>query len=160
MTIRKENAMLPEKDVNEPSEVTRRSFLDLVLKGGVVVWLGAMVAPAFSYLWPAHSGGSKKSTISAGTAKDFGGVGNSKMVKNEGKPIMVIRTAEEGYKAFAAICPHLGCIVKWDAASKSILCPCHAGVFSMDGKVVSGPPPKPLPEYNVVVSGGEVLIKL
>ena len=50
-----------------------------------------------------------------------------------------IRTPQ-GFRAFSAICTHLGCIVGWDAARHQIACPCHAGFFDINGRPVAGPP--------------------
>ena len=144
--------------MDEVAPETRRSFLDLVLRAGLTVWLAGMLAPAISYLWPARSRG-RMNTVSAGPVKGFS-AGAARMAQAEGKPILVIKTAEDHYVAFSAICTHLGCIVKWNAGSKQIHCPCHAAVFDVNGKVVSGPPPRPLQRYDVLVSGGEVLVKL
>jgi cytochrome b6-f complex iron-sulfur subunit len=69
-----------------------------------------------------------------------------------------VHTAQ-GFRAFSAICTHLGCIVGWDAARRQIECPCHAGFFDLNGRVVSGPPPRPLTEYGVVVVNNEVIVK-
>lgn len=53
------------------------------------------------------------------------------------------------FKAYSAVCPHLGCIVHLEPGD-SIYCPCHAGYFDpIDGKVVAGPPKKPLPEVEI-----------
>ena len=40
----------------------------------------------------------------------------------------------------SATCTHLGCQVQWDGEGKKFKCPCHGGVYSHDGSVVSGPP--------------------
>ena len=37
-------------------------------------------------------------------------------------------------------------------------CPCHDGRFDLTGKNVSGPPPRPLPEFTVVLKGDEVYV--
>jgi menaquinol-cytochrome c reductase iron-sulfur subunit len=41
--------------------------------------------------------------------------------------------------AFTATCPHLGCAVEFDAASKIFECPCHKSGFAIDGKKLFGP---------------------
>jgi len=56
------------------------------------------------------------------------------------------------------ICTHLGCGVRWDPDRKAFLCPCHNGVFSVDGKVISGPPPKPLARMKSRISDGRIEI--
>jgi cytochrome b6-f complex iron-sulfur subunit len=96
-------------------------------------------------------------TVSAGTDADFT-EWQTKIVAVGGHPVIVVRTPQ-GFRAYSAICTHLGCIVQWDAGRKQIACPCHAGFFDVNGQVVSGPPPQPLTEHGVAVVNGEVLVK-
>lgn len=56
------------------------------------------------------------------------------------------------------ICSHLGCGVRWDTDKTAFICPCHNGVYSMDGKVVSGPPPKPLSQFASRITNGQIEI--
>jgi cytochrome b6-f complex iron-sulfur subunit len=143
--------------MSEPAKISRRSFLDWLLTGGLIAWAIGFVAPVLSYVWPAQRRGPGTQAVSAGKAGDFKDW-ESKMVAVGGHPVVVFRTPQ-GFRAFSAICTHLGCIVAWNPARHDIECPCHAGVFDASGQVVSGPPPRPLPEYPVVVVNGEVMVK-
>jgi uncharacterized protein (TIGR03382 family) len=62
--------------------------------------------------------------------------------------------------ALSNICTHLGCGAPWDPEKKQFICPCHNGVFDRNGKVVSGPPPKPLMKFPVRVASGTIQIKI
>ncbi|OGS04707.1 MAG: hypothetical protein A3G41_00420 [Elusimicrobia bacterium RIFCSPLOWO2_12_FULL_59_9] len=55
------------------------------------------------------------------------------------------------FVAFDPRCTHLGCPYRWDADKKQFLCPCHTATFAVDGRVVSGPPPRPLDRFPVKV---------
>jgi len=70
-----------------------------------------------------------------------------------GKPCLLVKTPDGTVKAFNAVCTHLECTVKFRHDKKDIFCNCHNGSFNTDGKVVSGPPPKPLEEYKVSLRG-------
>lgn len=61
--------------------------------------------------------------------------------------------------AFAVYCSHLGCPVRWESSAELFMCPCHGGVYYLDGTVAAGPPPRPLPRYPVRVRNGEVEIR-
>jgi len=143
--------------MNEESKVSRRDFLDYLLGAGLVAWAVGFIAPVITYVWPAQRRGPSVETVSAGKAEEFGDW-QSKVVAVASHPVLVVRTPQ-GFRAFSAICTHLGCVLHWDSGRKQIACPCHAGFFDTNGKVISGPPPGPLAEHGVVVVGGEVMVK-
>jgi len=60
--------------------------------------------------------------------------------------------------AFAPQCTHLGCAYHWEAGNNAFVCPCHSSEFSIDGKVLAGPAPRPLDRYEVKVEGGRINI--
>lgn len=73
--------------------------------------------------------------------------------------------AAEGVVAYSAVCKHLGCIVsQWKAVNGSgqdvLFCPCHGGAYDPRhaGKVVAGPPPKPIPLLPIKLEGGQVVV--
>ncbi len=66
------------------------------------------------------------------------------------------RTGSEEFIAFSIDCTHLGCPVRWLPDADLFMCPCHGGVFYKDGRVASGPPPRPLIRYPVRVRDGVV----
>lgn len=51
--------------------------------------------------------------------------------------------------AFSAVCPHLGCIVQWNAEERSFDCPCHGSRFTKDGAVINGPAVKGLKKIEI-----------
>ena len=91
----------------------------------------------------------KKSEIPIGEAKAF---------TFNNTPVIVINRPDKGFIALSKVCTHLGCLVTYERGKKILLCPCHAGVYDIEGNVVSGPPPKPLQKFPVRVEGENVVI--
>lgn len=76
--------------------------------------------------------------------------------------VFLVWDGDKTVHALSATCTHLGCQVRWDAASTTFRCPCHGGVFDAQGNVVDGPPPRPLDRVDTRLdeSGAEVLVRL
>lgn len=60
----------------------------------------------------------------------------------------VYRDENGQVEVFSAVCPHLGCIVQWNADEKSFDCPCHGSRFGCDGQVLNGPAVTGLPKAD------------
>ena len=69
----------------------------------------------------------------------------------------VLTSNNKDFIVYDPRCTHLGCPYRWDADKKVFLCPCHNGVFGVDGQVISGPPPRPLNRYAAKVTGDRVM---
>jgi len=65
----------------------------------------------------------------------------------------------QDFTVMSNICTHLGCRVRWIAEKEGFFCPCHNGVFSKEGSVVSGPPPRPLDRFESKVEDGVLFVK-
>jgi Rieske Fe-S protein len=62
------------------------------------------------------------------------------------------------YIAISTRCAHLGCPVRYVDASERFICPCHGGVYDFQGRVVGGPPVRPLDHFYTRVANGRVQV--
>jgi len=86
-------------------------------------------------------------------------VGSSRVFEypSAGEPCLLVRPAADRFVAFSQKCTHLGCPVLYRKESGKLHCPCHEGYFSAeDGRVLAGPPPRPLPRVEIEVKGDEL----
>jgi len=133
----------------------RRKFLGVCLGGLAVAAAGAAVYPLISYLAPRGAGKTKETLrIPQG---DIGN-GEAKFYQYRGETIVVVRKSGGTLVVLSAVCTHLGCVVQWRRQREDFLCPCHAGVYTADGLVVSGPPPRPLSPIPFTLADGGITI--
>lgn len=70
---------------------------------------------------------------------------------------LLVRLGEERFVAYDQQCTHLLCPVIAQPAAGRLHCPCHNGNFDLEtGRVISGPPERPLPRILLDVRGGVV----
>jgi menaquinol-cytochrome c reductase iron-sulfur subunit len=79
-------------------------------------------------------------------------------VLNEKTTAWVVKTGDQQVVAYTPQCTHLGCAYHWEEQQKYFLCPCHTSAFSLDGKVLMGPAPRPLDRYVTRIEGSKLLI--
>jgi Rieske Fe-S protein len=72
--------------------------------------------------------------------------------------VVVTQPVAGKFKAFSAMCMHLGCVVTKVDGGK-IICPCHGSEYNItDGSVYQGPSTTPLNPRTVTVSGDTLTI--
>jgi Rieske Fe-S protein len=135
----------------------KRDFLKLMLSGSLLAWIGAILYPVFAYLKPPTQAEAVVSSVKAGKLTDIP-LDSGTIIKFGTKPVILLRTAKDELRAFSATCTHLDCTVQYRKDFGLIWCACHNGKYDLNGRNVSGPPPRPLEEYKVNVQGGEVFI--
>ncbi len=156
---------------------TRRAFTFTALAAGAAAFssvAGAALSFALSPLVRRPPGAG--AALDLGAVKDFDGVASGAAGAVE---VVALRKVEDGYmtrtlrerlavvrdvsspsglSALSTTCTHLGCGVAWSPERKAFLCPCHGGVYGPDGRVLSGPPPRPLAKAPVTVIGGRATV--
>ena len=136
---------------------SKRSFLKIILSGSLVALIGAILYPILSYLKPPRQGEVEVTSVKAGKLSEIPNDSGT-IVKFGSKPVILLRSATGDLRAFSATCTHLDCTVQYKKELGLIWCACHNGKYDANGRNVSGPPPRPLDEYRVVVQGDEVVI--
>jgi cytochrome b6-f complex iron-sulfur subunit len=141
---------------HDSTKTDRRGFLDWVLRICAAITGAGLVGPALMYVWPSTREGPVRSRQEVGEEQGWQ-VWSGKKISLAGTPAFVVRT-NRGFRALSAVCTHLGCLVEWNSGDRVFHCPCHAAIFDADGKVVSGPPPRPLREFSVSIVQGKVFV--
>ena len=79
--------------------------------------------------------------VTPGSAKSVDEIkpGQGALLRTGMKKIATYRDDNGKLHAFSAICPHLKCLVRWDACEKTWDCPCHGSRFDALGVVLNGP---------------------
>ena len=63
------------------------------------------------------------------------------VIRRGATKVAVYRDAGGHLHECSALCPHLGCVVQWNAVEQSWDCPCHGSRFAATGDVLNGPSP-------------------
>jgi cytochrome b6-f complex iron-sulfur subunit len=131
------------------SKTSRRDFLDLLLGATILGWLASIAYPVIRYLKPLPQSGTTGPTRL--TREETAKLEQNKfvIVPVSGQRVIVLQSQDQKLLAFSAKCTHEGCTVSYLPGQSIIWCPCHDGRYDLNGRVLSGPPPQPLPEYAV-----------
>jgi cytochrome b6-f complex iron-sulfur subunit len=135
----------------------RRDVLTWILGSWGVGVLGAVMYPILRFLVPPDVPEAASLTVSAGKASDLK-PNSGRLVPFGAEPAIVVRLASGELRAFTAVCTHLTCTVQYRPDLQQIWCACHNGHYDLNGRNVSGPPPRPLRAYDVNVNGDELIL--
>ena len=117
---------------------------------------GATTAPAASAASssPGSTGGAASGALAATSDIPVGG---GKIFDTQ--LVVVTQPSAGEFKAFSAVCTHMGCTVN-QIADGRIDCPCHGSEYSIkNGAVLAGPAPKPLPAKQIKISGDSIFLE-
>jgi Rieske Fe-S protein len=134
----------------EVQDHNRRSFLGWFLGTSIGALFASVAYPILRYVSPPRIPEATTNQVEAGTTNDPELLDRGfKIVRFGAEPVILIRAGESDFRAFAATCTHLDCIVEYQKDKKRIWCNCHNGEYNLNGQQVAGPPPTPLATYQV-----------
>lgn len=138
--------------------VRRRKFIEALLGSGFLATAIAFLYPVLRYLVPPKAldlGGDSVVAGKVGEIKPNSG----KILRFGNRPGLLVRTSDGQYRAMSATCTHLSCTVQYRDDLQHVWCACHNGHYSLNGKNISGPPPRPLELFEVQVRGDEIFVR-
>jgi Rieske Fe-S protein len=140
----------------EPSsspQPTRRSFAKSIAVSVGAILIGGLYALRQWY----HSRSTPAQVIAHAGEIPIGGT-KIFQYPTDVAPCILIRTGGASYVAYSRICTHNSCPVFYQPDENGLECRCHGGLFSIvDGSVLQGPPPHPLPRILLEVRGSDIL---
>lgn len=128
----------------------RRRFINWFLGTSIGALMASVLYPIARYVSPPR-------IPEAGTAQVEAGLTDDPVLREKGfkiirfgaDPVIVVRAAENDYRAFSATCTHLDCIVGYQKDRNRMWCNCHGGAYDLTGRNIAGPPPRPLTAFKV-----------
>jgi Rieske Fe-S protein len=137
---------------------SRRGFVNFLMGGGfgaMAVW---MLYPVIRYLIPPQSGEPTIASVPVPWKPAEIKANSGRIFKFGSQPGLLVKTPAGELRAFAATCTHLNCTVQYREEKQDIWCACHNGIYDLNGKNVSGPPPRPLEGYKVNLKGEQIVV--
>jgi Rieske Fe-S protein len=140
----------------------KRSFLNWLVRGGVVALLGSVFYPIYKFVIPPARGEANVSQVKLPfKINELREDEASSRIFKFGRELgIIVVKPDKEVKAFSALCTHLDCTVQYRKDKEMLWCACHNGQYDLKGRNIGGPPPRPLEEYVVHVeeATGEIFI--
>ena len=134
-----------------------RRWINSLLAGGILASIASFLYPVIRFVFPAEVQESTSRSVVAAKTSELK-LNSGKIFKFGSKPALLLHTPNNEWKAFFATCTHLNCTVQYREDLREIWCACHGGTYDLQGRNVSGPPPRPLDPLNVSVQGEDVVV--
>lgn len=144
-------------DLTPEPKTSRRRAIEIFLGGGLLASLASFLYPVLRFLVPPaviDLGGDEVVAAKLGEIKPNSG----KIFRFGSRPGLLILNNDGTYHALSATCTHLGCTVQYRPDLREIWCACHNGIYDINGRNVSGPPPRPLTVFDVHLRGEEIVV--
>ena len=137
--------------------ISRKSFVNWLLGTSLGATLAAALYPVFRFVIPPEVAEAPVNRVLAAKLSELP-LNAGKVFRFGSKPGIVVRTATGEVRAFSAVCTHLNCTVQYRPDFQHVWCACHNGHYDLQGKNLSGPPPRPLEVYKVDIAGDDVYV--
>lgn len=134
--------------------ITRREFTKflVLISGATTLGNGYFVLKKFQEGQVTHP------AVEVATADEVP-VGGVKLFRypTDNDPAILLHLEQDKYAAYMQRCTHLTCPVHFSIKSGHLECPCHHGGFDAEtGRVLYGPPPRPLPRIKLRMADGRI----
>ena len=151
-------------------DVSRRNFMTRAVVGIMAFISAAVAVPLAGFgILPVLKKG-EETWSDAGTTQDLAAndpqerrfmqtVKHGWQEEKVERTVWLVKKPDGAIRAYSPSCPHLGCGYRWFPQEQRFKCPCHASVFDINGKVLSGPAPRPLDTLPVKLENGRVLVQ-
>lgn len=136
----------------------RRHFINTLLGTGLFASALSFLYPVLRYLVPPKLPDLGSNAVLAAKVSELK-PNSAKTFRFGSRPGLLVQTAPGEYRAMSGTCTHLGCTVQYRSDLREIWCACHNGMYDLNGRNVSGPPPRPLEAFDVQVRGDEIFVR-
>ena len=124
----------------------------------LLIWVVGFLWVVKSFMTAPHSGHDiVDRVLEVGSVDDLE-VGQAELIRAGRDPLFVVRISETEFVGLSGVCTHLRCVLRWNADTQVFTCPCHNGVFDVQGNVIKGPPRRPLQRYQVETQLGTIYL--
>jgi Rieske Fe-S protein len=140
---------------NADNYITRREFTKFLVMASGAMCVGSGYVAAQRLRHQGH----KLPTVAVAAVGEIP-IGTAKLFRypTQDIPAVLIRLDENQYVAYLQRCTHLSCPITYNHEGRQLECPCHNGAFeAATGRVLGGPPPRPLPRIALRIENGTIL---